>query len=420
MDLLYSLLKVTSMIATGVFGALGLLTKYKNDHGKITKWGKVALGGILISSGISLGLYILETSKAKTSAIKAKADAEATAQKLETILVNAQTTAEQQKRSLEETNILKLGLEKTLEKSDYIAKGMENSLEAQQSVLSGNKRILGGVTNTIRKQGELLSLNTGTLNEVSRGLYTIKDVRIDYEIHVPMDHLQLRSYLNRFVRDLSPLLPLKFDNRPSWITGGTGSDSGNIDESFDFSSDAPLAPDRTRERLAYTILATSGVELQFFKNPIAPSDHPLISGNWQGNVGPDLSLYVVGALSNRSHTINYGLKSKRFSLRAGRLSQDPHYWKSTGKILGIPDLLGAQMFVRLESTASSGDPTVDQYLHEIRRGFELDILIVSLSSGRGFWFDGADFEKHQDKDGYPIYSFIFPKTLDELRKLERR
>jgi hypothetical protein len=198
MDLLYGLLKVSSLIATGLFGALGLLTKYRDPEGKITKWGKVALGGILISSITSLSLFILETSKAKAKAIEDQAKAAATAQKLETILVNAQTTAEQQKKSLEETNVLKLGLEETLKRSDYIAEGMENSLAAQQSVLSGNQRILGGVTNSVQKQGELLKLNTSTLNEVSRGLYPIKDVRIGYWIRVPMDHVQLRSYLVPF------------------------------------------------------------------------------------------------------------------------------------------------------------------------------------------------------------------------------
>ena len=419
MDLLYSLLKIISMIATGVFGALGLLTKYRNDHGKITRWGKVALGGILISSGISLGLYILETSRAKAAAIKAQDEAKATAQKLETILVNAQTTAEQQKRSLEETNTLKLGLEKTLERSDYIAKGMENNLAAQQSVLSGNKKILGGVTNTVKKQGELLSLNTGTLNEVSRGLYPIKDVRIGYWIHVPMDHLQLKSYVDRFGRELAPLLPLKDDSLPSWITGL----SGKPYETFSFSSEAPLAPKRTSEGVAYTVLGYSQVELQFFKNPIAPSDHPLVSGNWRNGIKPDLKLSVSADLSKPlgqgGHDIEYDLESKRFRIEAFMLSSDAQYWVSTGKILGIPDLLGAQMFGLIRSHMYSGDPAIDRFLREIRRGFELDTLLVSISTGRELRFYGADLQKHVDKDGYPIYSFIFPKTSDELRKLER-
>lgn len=42
--------------------------------------------------------------------------------------MNAQTTAEQQKRSLEETNRLKLGLDTSLKGSDEIAQGMNNSL----------------------------------------------------------------------------------------------------------------------------------------------------------------------------------------------------------------------------------------------------------------------------------------------------
>jgi hypothetical protein len=102
------------------------------------------------------------------------------------------------------------------------------------------------------------------------------------------------------------------------------------------------------------------------------------------------------------------------------LSSNPQYWTSTGKIVGIPDLLGAQMFVLLPTAIGSGDPEVDQYLPEIRRGFELQALIVSLSSGREFWFSGPALEKLVDNGGYPIYSFRFPKTLDELRKLERR
>jgi len=173
MDLLYSFLKVTSMIATGLFGALGLLTKYKDDQGKITKWGKVALGGILLSSGFSLGLYILETSRAKAAADKAKAEANATAQVLQTILTNAQTTAEQQRKGLEEINLLKADLTKTLEqqqanlkRTDEVAEGMRTSIVAQQAVLGGNKRILAGLSSSVVKLDDLASNLTRTNNEL--------------------------------------------------------------------------------------------------------------------------------------------------------------------------------------------------------------------------------------------------------------
>jgi hypothetical protein len=425
MDLLYSFFKITSMIATGLFGALGLLTKYRDAEGKITRWGKVALGGILISSGISLGLYVLETARAKAKAIEDQAKAVATGEKLETILVNAQTTAEQQKRSLEETNTLKLGLEKALERSDYIAKGMENSLAGQQSVLSGNKMILGGVTDTVKKQGELLNLNTGTLNEVSRGLYPIKAVRITYWLRVPMDHEHLRAYRERIERE-APLLPQLNTGVLQTDSFTTMNMAGNV-EKVTFWGKSILAPHKASEKLAYTLFSASEMELDFFKIPINPNDHPRATGRQAKK--PDLKLSAYGYLAGGTQSIDYDMKSKQFQLIGYQIPVGSQYWESSGDIIGIPDLQGAQMFVLPSSLDLSGDNTLDQYLHGLRKRFELEALTVFLSDGREFWFGeavvegrrhkGGHLEKHEDKDGYPFYSFIFPKTLAELRQLEQ-
>jgi hypothetical protein len=172
MDLFYSFLKVTSMVATGAFGALGLLTKYKDDRGKITKWGKTALGGIVISSGITLGLYVLETSRAKAAADRAKAQTEATATKLQAILVNAQTTADQQKTSLEETNELKVGLAKTLDQqminlgtTKAVAKDMRMSITAQKAVLAGNERISNNLSNAVTTLNQTSKTTSSVLEE---------------------------------------------------------------------------------------------------------------------------------------------------------------------------------------------------------------------------------------------------------------
>jgi hypothetical protein len=412
MDLLYSILKITSMIATGVFGALGLLTKYKDDKGTITRWGRIALAGILLSSGFSLGLYILETSKAKAAAEKAKTEAEATSQVLKNILSNAQTTAAGLEQTLDQQR-------RNLERSDYIAVGMENSLAAQRLVVSGNKTILSGVTNSVKKQGELLTLNTGTLNEVTRGLYPIKDVTIGYWISVPTDHVQLKKYIDRFDRELTPLLPrLTFGSRIPGIRGGSSEGDSKRYTSINFDGDAPLAPSETSEKLAYTILGYLDVELKFFKQPIDPSSYRVSAANRM----PDLRLEVTGGFSSGlsgEHLIQYDIPSRQFRLYAPKLASDPQYWSSTGKILGIPDLLGAQMIVRLPSIWVSRDATVDAYLPEIRRRFELDTLIISISGGRQFWFRRNMFQKYIDENGYPIYSFIFPSTSEELRRLEK-
>lgn len=153
MESLYSIMKIASMIATGLFGALALLTKYKNEDGRITKWGKIALSGIIMSVAFSLGLYTLETARAKAAAVKAEAEAKAQSKQLETILVNAETTAEQQKMSLDETNLVKQDLTKALEKSDQIAGDLQDSLTLQkeegEKAAVRNDQMLAQVERTI-------------------------------------------------------------------------------------------------------------------------------------------------------------------------------------------------------------------------------------------------------------------------------
>lgn len=415
MDFLYSSLKVFSMIATGAFGALGLLTKYRDDRGKITKWGKIALAGILVSSGISLGLYILETSKAKASAIKAQNEAKATSQKLETILFNAQLTADQQKRSLVETNILKSGLEKTLDRSDHIAKQMEESLAAQQSVLIGNKQILGGVTNTVQKQSQLLNLNTSTLNEVSRGLYPIKNVTISYMIRVPMDHPEVKDYVTRLEKDLSSLA--NKDVYSPIIDQTVIAEDGSR-ETIQFGIKSPLAPNITNEHLAYWLFDYFSLELWFYKIPVTAREiHPREINSLNR---PDLRLSVSASLYDGNQKIEYGVKAKQFALDTNRLVSNPQNWESTGKIIGIPDLLGSEMFIVFPFERESGAQiSINKSLNEIRKRFELESLYVELSDGHRFSFSKGDLQRHVDENGHPLYSFRFPDTSDGLRRLER-
>src|SRR5262245_11550573 len=97
MDFWINALKVVSIVAAGIFGTLGLLTKYK-DGDRITRWGKIALGGIVFSSMLSLALQLLQTSKetaqqqqaaikSAQEARKAEEAAMATSKQLQDILV---------------------------------------------------------------------------------------------------------------------------------------------------------------------------------------------------------------------------------------------------------------------------------------------------------------------------------------------
>jgi hypothetical protein len=59
-----NILKLIGLVLTGAFGILGLLTEFRNDKTKkITKWGKVALSGIVLSTALSVVAQVLESAK---------------------------------------------------------------------------------------------------------------------------------------------------------------------------------------------------------------------------------------------------------------------------------------------------------------------------------------------------------------------
>lgn len=61
--------KVASIFFTGAFGILALLTKYKDDNGRVTKWGKVSLTGIIVSTVLGAAAQIKESSDKETAAM---------------------------------------------------------------------------------------------------------------------------------------------------------------------------------------------------------------------------------------------------------------------------------------------------------------------------------------------------------------
>jgi len=60
--------KATSIVLTGAFGVLGLLKDFKDKKtGQVTKWGKLSLAGILLSSGFGVIAQFKESSRQEKS-----------------------------------------------------------------------------------------------------------------------------------------------------------------------------------------------------------------------------------------------------------------------------------------------------------------------------------------------------------------
>jgi hypothetical protein len=86
--------------------------------------------------------------------------------------VNAQITADQQKKSLEETNKLKLSLGKTLEQqainletTKVVAKDMRTSITSQKAILAGNQKISNNLSNAVSTLDQTSKATTSVLEE---------------------------------------------------------------------------------------------------------------------------------------------------------------------------------------------------------------------------------------------------------------
>jgi hypothetical protein len=85
---LVSAWKTMSIGVTGAFGVLGLLTEFKDkEKGKITKWGKTSLVGIVASSCLGMAAEFKETSDKELQRQKAANEALALAKKTDAGLV---------------------------------------------------------------------------------------------------------------------------------------------------------------------------------------------------------------------------------------------------------------------------------------------------------------------------------------------
>lgn len=56
--------KASSIVLTGAFGVLGLVKDFKDKKGKITKWGRISLAGILLSTGLGVITQLMDSSAA--------------------------------------------------------------------------------------------------------------------------------------------------------------------------------------------------------------------------------------------------------------------------------------------------------------------------------------------------------------------
>jgi hypothetical protein len=148
-------LKLASLAITGILGVVGLLNDFKDKNGKLTKWGKISLWGLVFAAFVSLATeirgYVEQAEQAQQQAKR------------------AQQREDQMRSLLGTANATEAGVTKVLEKNQEV-----------QSI----------ATETLKRQSSLFNSSQNTLREVERGLTPLgAEIAIAFEVAVPIsDH----------------------------------------------------------------------------------------------------------------------------------------------------------------------------------------------------------------------------------------
>lgn len=143
-------LRILSVAVSGVFASLALVTDYKDHETKrMTKWGRVALWGVVVSIALSIGSLLMEATQNSQRDRSAAADARAAADTLSGIITMARRTAVAQGIALrlsdstfQEMRALGTSQASEVEELATVSRHIKQSANRQQELLDKSETLL--------------------------------------------------------------------------------------------------------------------------------------------------------------------------------------------------------------------------------------------------------------------------------------
>ena len=127
-------LQIGSILATAGFAAFGLVSKFKDDAGKLTKAGRIALVGIGLSALLSLGTQTAKAEADRQSAARAdkahRADLDAELERYRTQSKALGELDSKQRRALQETQRIQGQAKQTLDALRIVQDRVDQSVRA--------------------------------------------------------------------------------------------------------------------------------------------------------------------------------------------------------------------------------------------------------------------------------------------------
>ncbi len=196
-----SILKLISLLVAAGFAILGTTVDYKKE-GQVTKWGRIAIIGVIVSGLISAVLLgVEETNKVEAKRIAEKADND----KKQELNIQFSNLVEKAEKNINTTT-------ETLNKTDKVARNFEQSVTDQKNLMTQTQDISGGVDKSVEQQGNILSQIRGQLSLqqktlqktegieqkqglVARLLFPFGRVHMSYQVKFPLDTPKFQHFL---------------------------------------------------------------------------------------------------------------------------------------------------------------------------------------------------------------------------------
>jgi hypothetical protein len=256
-----------------------------------------------------------------------------------------------------------------------------------------------------RSATEQLKRNADLLEQVIRGQYPLRNIRASYQFDVPAALPGVEHYRRRLADAMPQIVPRlsspKFrqlnDIRFAMVEPNIG---------IMFCEKSALMPSIAKDADAARLVGSLNVRLLFYRKPVEPGQWPLFVFTGSGAIQPDIEMWFSGG----DRCIEYRTKPERLILRDIGAGSNSSQWQSSGNILSVLDLRGAQMVVDAHPRRT------DQSLGQLQLG-DFELFIDSLQA---LWLPKTRFMVHQLPNGDVAYEFIFPKTLEEILSLQRR
>jgi len=173
-----------------------------------------------------------------------------------------------------------------------------------------------------------------------------------------------------------------------------------------FCQDSPLMPSPAKNPEAAKLVSRLNVRVLLYRKPVRPEQWPLFVVTGASAIQPDVEMWFTGG----DRCIDYRAREREIILREISAGTNQNQWESSGEIVSIMDLRGAQMVVDVHPRRANqfdGQLPLDEF----------ELFIGSLEA---LWLPKNRFTQRSLPNGDVAYEFVFPDSLDEILSLQRR